>query len=240
MIKTAPRKTNLDSILPTVLASPLLLVRLFRYRHFFGKSHEQIFTAYYRTNRWGSAESRSGRGSTLADTEALRRWLPGVISRYGCRSLLDIPCGDFHWMKEVPLDIPYIGADIVKELVDRNQAAYGGEKRTFVTCDITRDALPSADLIMTRDCFLHFSFDDIRRAVRRIKSSDARFLLASTWPKQRWNVNTPTGAGHHFVNLEREPFSFPPPLEMINEGSQQAGGRGRHMGLWKRSDLPDL
>lgn len=38
--------------------------------------------------------------------------------KYGVRSVLDIPCGDFFWFKEIKLDLDsYIGGDIVAPLI---------------------------------------------------------------------------------------------------------------------------
>lgn len=38
-----------------------------------------------------------------------------MLKKYSIKSILDIPCGDFSWMKKIELDgIEYIGADIVK------------------------------------------------------------------------------------------------------------------------------
>ena len=44
--------------------------------------------------------------------------------------MLDIPCGDFYWMKEVDLkDIEYIGADIVDELIKKNNDKFKAVKQ---------------------------------------------------------------------------------------------------------------
>ncbi|HEV8722667.1 MAG TPA: hypothetical protein VGW77_18770 [Candidatus Binatia bacterium] len=59
----------------------------------------------------------SGPGSSLFQTATVRAALPGVIQQFGVKSMLDIPCGDFNWMKEVTLDVDrYIGGDIIKQL----------------------------------------------------------------------------------------------------------------------------
>jgi hypothetical protein len=62
------------------------------------RSRERLFTNIYRSNHWGGADSVSGGGSDLEQTSALRAALPGVLQRLGVRTLLDAPCGDFHWM----------------------------------------------------------------------------------------------------------------------------------------------
>src|SRR5262245_205637 len=113
------------------------------------RSRQAVFTRIYATNGWGSEESVSGCGSTLRETRVLRRILPALIERYGVRSLLDIPCGDCHWISSIDFagrGGTYIGADIVGELVHKNRATFGASGRTFVHLDIVRDPLPSADL----------------------------------------------------------------------------------------------
>ena len=73
-----------------------------RYHPRLAGSPEQVFAEFYRDNKWGDAESVSGAGSNLAQTEEVRRVLPGLLAELGCRSMLDVPCGDFYWMRLVP------------------------------------------------------------------------------------------------------------------------------------------
>src|SRR5262249_48072014 len=47
------------------------------------------------------AESVCGPGSSLSQTDEIRRMLPLLISETGTRSFLDAPCGDFNWMRHV-------------------------------------------------------------------------------------------------------------------------------------------
>src|SRR5664279_1649792 len=58
-----------------------------------------VFTEHYTTNSWGVEETRSGLGSTVQSTQAIREALPKLIAELQIRTLLDIPCGDFNWMK---------------------------------------------------------------------------------------------------------------------------------------------
>ena len=59
---------------------------------------EDRFKHIYETNHWDEAESVSGPGSTLEETEPIRRELPALLAELGASSLLDLPCGDFHFM----------------------------------------------------------------------------------------------------------------------------------------------
>lgn len=49
----------------------------------------------------GNSESKSGGGSTISSTTTLRHFLPIFFQKYNIKTILDIPCGDYNWMKMV-------------------------------------------------------------------------------------------------------------------------------------------
>lgn len=196
-------------------------------------SLETVFTAAYRYNLVHEPETPSGRGSTLARTTAVRGALPGLLDRLGARTLLDAPCGDFHWMRHVPLVQRYIGVDVVAELVERNGRLYGAPGREFRLLDLTADRLPTADVILCRDCLIHLSLADAAAAIRNFRSSGAAFLLATTHTTVRENTDIPSG-NWRSLNLLLPPFDFPPPIQVILEDAEL----GKCLGLWRPGDLP--
>ncbi len=109
-----------------------------RYHPRLAGSPEQVFAEFYRDNKWGDAESVSGAGSNLTQTAEVRRVLPGLLAELGCRSMLDVPCGDFYWMRLVPLDVDYTGGDIVSDIVGPpirpNMATSGGASCASICC----------------------------------------------------------------------------------------------------------
>jgi hypothetical protein len=182
----------------------------------------------------------SGLGSDLAQTVEVRKHLPSLVAELHCASILDVPCGDYFWMSHIELNVDtYIGADIVSALVDANQKAFGDKHRAFVVLDLTRDELPRSDLVICRDCLVYLSFTDAQLALRNIKSSGARYLLATTFRARNRNHNMPTGAWRP-INLERPPFSLPPPIRFIDEHCTEGNGRfaDKGLGLWLVTDLP--
>jgi hypothetical protein len=181
---------------------------------------KNTFEIIHETNGWNGSESVSGTGSTLEQTQAIRESLPRLIQGYGIKSLLDLPCGDFHWLSHIPLRIDYIGGDIVEAIIKRNSTTYGHDFRVL---DITSSKLPSVDLVLTRDCFVHLSYAAIFAAVENIKASGAKYLLTTTFPG-RENRDIQTGDWRP-VNLQAAPFCFPNPLEVINEGCTEFGGQ---------------
>lgn len=194
---------------------------------------EIVFTDIYRGNLWYDPESVSGRGSTLERTAAVRAALPALLRELGARSLLDAPCGDFNWMRHVDLSgVSYAGADVVPDLIERNRQLYGGEGRAFLHLDITRDALPRADVVMCRDCLIHLSFADARRALRNFKASGSTYLLATTHAGVTENEDAPTG-GWRSLNLRLPPFDFPAPARTIVEDPALE----KHLALWRLDEL---
>lgn len=200
---------------------------------------ERTFTKYYNTNRWRGEVSVSGSGSSLEQTTAVREQLPILIKGYGVKSMLDIPCGDYLWMKEVPLGLDqYIGADIVGSMVDENNKRYAESGKSFLKLDAINDNLPEVDLIFTRDCLVHFSKTDVLRALRNFKRSGAMYLLTTTFTDRERNKRIETG-GWRPLNLEIPPFNLPSPLTYIDEHCTEAKGKwsDKNLALWRLSDI---
>ncbi len=179
------------------------------------------------------AESQSGEGSSLAETRALRAALPGLLARYEIESLLDLPCGDFFWMRTVDLTgIDYLGADIVPEIVAANEERFGTPGRRFRVLDAAADSLPAVDLILCRDLLIHLSLGDIARVLAGFAASGSRLLLTTHFAGCEENAEIVSG-DFRPVNLCASPFGWPPPLAVIDEESRMAGGAGRGLGLWR-------
>jgi SAM-dependent methyltransferase len=204
------------------------------------RAAEEVFTDIYRRNGWRGEASVSGTGSDLVQTERIVAALPALFARHRIRSILDIPCGDFHWMRTVNLEgISYLGADIVPDLIEQNQR-YASANVVFRRLNLLQDPLPTVDLILCRDCLVHFSFDDVFQALRSIVASGSSWLLTTTFPARRFNRSILTGQWRP-LNLEHEPFRLPPPIELITEGCTEGKGRYRDkaLGLWNICELKD-
>ncbi len=199
-----------------------------------------VFTQIYNTNRWGSTESVSGFGSEIKNTEALVPSLTHLLRELGIRTLLDLPCGDFNWMSRVDLDgVDYLGADIVEALVQRNQQTYGNLPNVrFEVLDLLTDELPRMDLILVRDCLVHFSNQNIMMALQNIRRSGCTYLLTTTFSKLPQNKDIITGEWHP-INLQLPPFLLPPPLLLLDEQSDGSGSplRQKSLGLWRVQDI---
>ncbi|MBM3506236.1 MAG: class I SAM-dependent methyltransferase [Alphaproteobacteria bacterium] len=196
-----------------------------------------IFGGYYRSNHWNSEESRSGQGSSLAATEMLRGSLRELLRQLNVRSVLDVPCGDFNWFQHVDLgDIEYTGADVVRELVAENARLHARPGRRFLHADATKQTLPRADLVFCRDLFVHLPYSAIWHVLANLRASKSTYLLTTTFPDRTANANIITGMWRP-LNLERAPFHFPPPMQLLEEQTFGPDLR-KCMGLWRLAELP--
>ena len=204
---------------------------------------EEIFALIYQNKLWnkfsstGTGISSSGSGSNLEQTESIRTELPKLLKELKISSMLDIPCGDFLWMKEIDLGfISYLGGDIVSEIIEMNNKKYSDYNRKFSKINIINDPLPKTDLILCRYLLQHFSFSDIWKSINNIKKSKSKYLLTTTQVDVKNNNNIPTGSFNP-LNLLLPPFLFPPPIRIINEKCTVPNFEDVCLLLWKISDL---
>ena len=193
-----------------------------------------VFKEIYLNNSWGNAESHSGHGSSASATRFIRDAFPAILQELGVKSIVDVPCGDFNWMRLLDLPLDYFGADIVQELIEKNQKNYSRSGRAFGLLDVTKEPLPKADLVFSRDLLVHLSETDIRSALKNIYDSGAKYLVTTTFTSRDKNVDIPTGLWRT-LNLQRPPFSFPPPIRLINERCEEGDGlwADKCLGVWE-------
>mgnify|MGYP001476487912 FL=1 len=198
---------------------------------------EDRFKHIYETNHWDEAESVSGPGSTLEETEPIRRELPALLAELGASSLLDLPCGDFHWMQHTDLSgVRYIGGDLVGDLIERNRAKYASDGVTFQKIDLVNDTLPAVDAILCRDCLVHLSFDDAQAALANIALSGARWLLTTSFPEVARNDDIVTGQWRP-INLTLPPFNLSEPKKIIAENCAETEFADKTLSLWPVEDV---
>jgi hypothetical protein len=203
-------------------------------------SVQQIFSTMYRRNSWGNKGSVSGHGSDLIQTATIRREIANLSATLGIKTMLDAPCGDYYWMKEVPMDLTsYVGADIVAEMIESNQRQYGSSKVGFRVLDIMKDDLPRVDLILCRDCLVHLPLQAAASALRNFVRSGSKYLLTTTYPGAlKRNEQLLITGNWRPLDLQLPPFSLPEPVRVINEEcTQKDDYREKSLGLWALEQL---
>jgi len=202
-----------------------------------------VFKEIMQKNTWNGNESLSGPGSSLTQTKYIRQQLPKLFKKYKITTLLDIPCGDFYWMNKTDLrDIKkYTGGDIVEDLIVSNKKHFASKTKSFRVLNIINDKLPTVDMVLVRDCLVHFSYKDIQKAIKNLKKSKSTYLLTTTFTEGKSNEDIITGYWRP-LNLQKVPFHFPKPLLLINEKCTEEDGKyaDKSLGLWKIKDLPTL
>ena len=194
--------------------------RVFLRRH---AGRRARFDAIYHGNMWKNPESASGFGSTLLATRQAREGLECLIAAHGIRSILDAPCGDFNWMRELRFDGEYIGGEIVPGLIEANQARYGSDKRRFLHFDLVADDLPRADLVLCRECLNHLSLEEAAAALRNLAQAARKLLIVTHYPQHGSNADQQASFRYRHLNLTRAPFGLRLPDTVIDESESEPG-----------------
>jgi SAM-dependent methyltransferase len=207
-----------------------------------GKTTKEVFRNILHQGNWHLAsiqQSVSGPGSEKQQTRTILRELSGVIRKFNIKSFLDIPCGDFNWLNEMDWKgIRYLGGDILEELIESNQRLYGKRNIRFEMIDILKDKMPDADILFCRDCLVHFSFENIAKALKNVKNSSIKYFMATSFPDETENEDIVTG-GWRPLNMLLPPINLPEPLLLINENCTEEGGvfKDKSMALWSIDEL---
>jgi len=201
------------------------------------RRNRDIFDNIIKTGLWAAAGTRCGNGSTLAATEKIRAALPPLFDFLRIESLTDCGCGDVHWMREISGGLKlYFGLEIVPDLMQQAVEQLGRRRgHFFANLDITLDDLPASDAILCRDLLTHYPHAMVKVALRRLKASGSRHLIATTHPNGE-NVPIEAGAWQP-INLCAAPFLLPPPRHLIEEG---VANSTKSLGVWLVQDIPDF
>ncbi|KAJ1552857.1 hypothetical protein HK096_010168, partial [Nowakowskiella sp. JEL0078] len=185
------------------------------------RSH--VFKQIFKSNLWGSSESRSGAGSTLEITVNARKFISTMWQIFGIKSFLDSPCGDCNWQPSIPgFDkINYTGIDIVSaEILQNAQKYISKPNMRFINLDlVTQGIIPKDqfDMVMCRDAIQHLPLLDGLEIYKSLEATGAKILITNVHlPIGHPNVrsqNYNIGPGDFYANNPLyPPFNFGPPI----------------------------
>lgn len=150
--------------------------------------------------------------------------------------MLDIPCGDYYWMKEVNMsNVRYIGADLVDEQIAYNKEKY--PNIDFRVLNMIEDELPTADLVFTRDCLVHLNYHNTKAFINQCIKNGSKYLMATHFPEIQQNIELHGVLGWRPINMEKHPFDFPDALEVISEQSDY--NPEKCMGIWSLEQIKE-
>jgi hypothetical protein len=118
--------------------------------------------------RMGQPFTVCGNGSTLEATAAAREWLPGLVERYGIRSVTDAGAGDLAWIHLVRWAIVYRPFDLFPRTPD------------VKSIDITTEVLPRSDAILCRHVLNHVA-ERVPQTLDLFRQSGSRYLIATQY-----------------------------------------------------------
>jgi SAM-dependent methyltransferase len=214
-----------------------------RNRH---RTSEEVFTEIYERHKWGGAPGEFCSGSGSVDEPTVSTYVATVAEKASGEGFLgarfvDLGCGDFLVGKRLlPLCSSYIGVDIVKPLIERNQARYGSATTRFVHLDIVEDSLPDGDVCFVRQVLQHLSNRQISAVLEKLTAYRWVFITEH-YPTDdrvaRPNVDKVHGCDiraydNSGVYLERPPFGLPAPaLQVVLEVPGVGLGDGDELGV---------
>ena len=197
------------------------------------------FRLIYEKNLWRNSQSASGSGSTRKFTRNIRKAIPEVVSKLQIRSIFDAPCGDLNWMRLVlrEIDVDYIGADIVPQLIEENRKRIRRPNTEFLLLDLTSDPFPRTDLMICRDCLFHFSFQDTLSLFENfIQSGTTYFFSTSSDRPDDWSNEDILTGSFRPIDLHRPPYHLDRRVA-FSALDGKPDNKDRHMKLWHRDQI---
>jgi SAM-dependent methyltransferase len=198
---------------------------------------DQKFSYIYKSKYWkGIGDgSLSGAGSNENTTHNIKLELQNFFNQKKIQSILDIPCGDWKWMSNMDFEcINYIGCDVVKEMIDKNNKLYAKDNVKFLVKSLIDDDLPKADIIIVRDLLVHLDNSDILKCLENIKRSDFKYIAITNYPilKSQYKENI-LGDKWRAINLSMEPFNLiDPDYNLDDTNIIQGHDKGKYLSVW--------
>lgn len=150
------------------------------------QSNSQIFSKIYEHNHWGGlkGEFYSEPGSHSPLIAGYVKTVVTYILSNNIKSIVEIGCGDFnvarlvlHSLDNAKHEYSYIGYEVVKDLVDRNNGLFGTSSIKFEFKDACTEQIAHGDLLIVRQVLQHLSNESIMQIVEKFKNF--KYILVS-------------------------------------------------------------
>jgi hypothetical protein len=200
---------------------------------------QKLFSIIYTPSQ---TDNKVNGASSIDGTHNLRNLIDTLFKKHNIRSIFDAGCNDCGWMlRLIDLSkVKYQGGDISLAMVA--DIWRWQPKLDVQVHDATTDPLPTVDLLFVRDVAIHLNNQDKRKLWQNWIASDIPWILITHNLEIKEGIETNedfeygSTLPHASANWEMEPWSFPPPTDIIWE----YGENGRALGLWHRNQLAHL
>jgi len=195
---------------------------------------EAVWHSYMeRARAWDEGQSVgavSGEGSEARLVKPFVGFLERWLKARDVHSLVEASTGHWPsgWQRNVSWPaLDYIGVDILPEMVRDNRALlemadnsnFGLRQAQFQVGDMLKEALPPADVLLTKDTLIHFTNRDIKNFLEKsvtqcpplfkyaIFVHDQNEPAGASWRDN--NKDIPAMGRFHPLDLAAEPFNLP-------------------------------
>lgn len=194
-------------------------------------SVKERFNFVYKNFVWKNVGGGSGEGSTIEYTRSVRSILHSVIHEYSIASMLDAPCGSFHWMPLLLQNITdefssqghrfrYHGVDAVESIINASRTRYANNTDwTFSTCDFSEEKLPDDyELVFSRDALQHLSYAKVIKSLKAYSQvNGARYLLVGSYLNSSATNRDIEIGGYFPIDVTKPPFNLTKYLRVYKE-----------------------
>lgn len=129
------------------------------------------FDSVFRNNAWQASQSRSGPGSQGVHADFKVGALITLVEALEASSILDIGCGDMHWMQRVlkalPGTVSYTGVDVSEAVIDDVSRRLPALR--FSTLSRFDFARSDADVVILFDVVGHMLHEEIIDLFERMR-----------------------------------------------------------------------
>ena len=166
---------------------------------------KQEFERIYAHNSWRHG---SGEGSLPIHTRGYISFLQRFLRDHRISSIVDFGCGDWQFSRLIDWGgADYCGYDIVGSVISANIRRFRNSRVSFYEIEPPFESLPSADLLIVKDVFQHWSDETIFTFLPVV----ARFrcaLITNCVNPLGPTINQPIADGEfRYLDLRLPPFS---------------------------------
>jgi SAM-dependent methyltransferase len=177
---------------------------------------EKYFNDVYANGLWGrdkNGQAISGPGSTLPQGWPFIQYVQNLLDTGEIHSIVDLGCGDWVLAKEINWGkSDYLGIDVVKSLVQKNQALYGSDTVHFLQLDAGSETIPTGDLLICKDVLMHLPDANIFHILAESKKFKYCLFINDINPFSSLNTDIPT-CGFRTLDLTEPPYNLIPQQE---------------------------
>ncbi len=181
-----------------------------RYNHL--SEAERYFSDVYDHGIWGRNEKgqgSSGPGSAVSQAIPFIQYVQSFLETHEVNSIVDVGCGDWVLAREINWgQRNYLGIDVVESVIEENQKNYSSNNIHFLKWDAGIDPIPSGDLLICKDVFIHLPYSEINNILKECKKFKY-CIFVNDVVRAGLNTDLPT-YGYRCVYLTAPPFNLTP------------------------------